>query len=394
MNTTSPAELSELGRSRAEKCVSIYTSLGSANDAKAAAAIRLKNHLPMIEASLGSRGLRAPEIKRFIQPVFDLAQGHLAQIPPCHGLAMFLTETSCRTVPLSIEVDDVAWVGNRFYVRPLIGLLSRACGYWLLSVSQNHVKLFRGDAQTLSEVQVRDLPLSVADVVDNSSHDGTRQVHTGRQGGTIRQDAEYHGQGGLSDHKKANLEKYLRAVDRAIEPLLRADPLPLVFAGVDSLFPIFAQLTHYGQLISERISGNPDLLSPAVLHHRANTLLQPLFDRPQTKALKALDALQGRATVCENVHEILPAAAEGRIKSLFVRDLGPLWGAFDPVSGVVHAQAEQSPECEDLIDRACVEVLNHGGEVFAVSWQELKCGAPMAAILRYESATSSSNQTV
>jgi hypothetical protein len=386
MNTTSREELIELGRGREEICVSIYTSVDVADQGKAAATIRLKNHFPMIEASLAKRGVGPAEIKKILRPIHQLAQQRLADLPPCHGLAMFVTEHSCRSEPLPIEVDDVAWVGRRFYVRPLLGLLRRDRGYWLLSVSQNRARLFHGSANGLVEQALQDLPLGVTDVVDESSHDGTRQAHTARQGGTIRQDAEYHGQGGLADHKKLNIEKYLRAVDRSIEPLLRSDPLPLVFAGVDYLYPMFAELTQCSQILSEHIHGNPDLVSPAQLHERACAILKPFFDRRQSETLVRLNAMQGRPLASDSVHEILPAAADGRVQSLLVHDTGPLWGAFDPVRRTVHAETEQLPDSEDLIDRACVEVLDHGGEVFAVSWQELKSGAPMSAILRYENA--------
>ena len=43
-------------------------------------------------------------------------------------------------------------------------------------------------------------------------------------------------------------------------------------------------------------------------------------------------------------------------------------------------------EGEGLVDRACVEVLAHGGEVFTVGSRRVTRGAPMAAVFRYASA--------
>ncbi len=66
-----------------------------------------------------------------------------------------------------------------------------------------------------------------------------------------------------------------------------------------------------------------------------------------------------------------------------VRQAGPLWGCFDAKQATIHIDHEQLPGSEDLLDRACVEVISHGGEVYSVPSEQIKTGAPMAAIFRY-----------
>ena len=142
----------------------------------------------------------------------------------------------------------------------------------------------------------------------------------------MKQDAAFHGQGGLSDHRKANIKKYFHEVDRALKAYLRGDTATLLFAGVDYLYPLFADVTHHPHLLREHIAENPDRLTAAELHRQAEHLLGPTWDRKQAEALQAIEKGIGSDDVSDEVHVILPAAAAGHVKSLVVRQSGPLWG--------------------------------------------------------------------
>ena len=98
---------------------------------------------------------------------------------------------------------------------------------------------------------------------------------------------------------------------------------------------------------------------------------QILIEVPQYEALRRLTASASRA--CRRLRAV----------AAFLRQAGPLWGTFDAVLGHTHVDQEQVPGSEDLLDRACAEVLLHGGNLYAVPWNQINSGAPMAAIFRY-----------
>jgi len=280
-------------------------------------------------------------------------------------------------------VEEVAWVGNRYYIRPLIPLSKRKGGYWLLAASQNRVRLFQDVDSKLVEVSLQEMPEGIADLLDKDRPDGTEQPHTARLGNNVKKDAAFHGQGGASDYEKDRLVPYFREIDRALGACLHGDSRPLVFAGVDYLFSIFQSVTRYPHLLAQHIAGNPDRLDAARLEEQARAIVQPLAQRAAQEALRKFRGAVGSYNVCDDVQEIIPAAAAGRVESLLVRDCGPLWGEFDAADNVVRLHGEQIPMSEDLLDRACVEVLNHRGEVHAVPRGEIPNGVPMGALYRY-----------
>ena len=93
----------------------------------------------------------------------------LATLPACRGLAAFVSPEGYRFEPLPTEVEDVAWVGPRPYVRPLVGMLCRLHPFWLLAISQNKARLFHGGPHGLTEEHVPQMPSALADAVDTSS---------------------------------------------------------------------------------------------------------------------------------------------------------------------------------------------------------------------------------
>jgi hypothetical protein len=383
MNTLTRNELQALAARRSGPWVSLYETVGTTNEAKHAAVIRLKDRLRECDCALVASGMRPTDARALVAPVSTLIDENLSSVRGCRGIAIWVSPEECRVEPLPFEVEDVAWVGPRPYVRPLFALVQRNQPYWLLAISQNRARLFRGDMHGLIEAHVPDMPTALAEVVDTASRDGTQQAHTAKTGTSVKQDAAFHGQGGMADHRKADLITYFRAVDRAIQEHLHGDSAPLLLAGVDYLYPLFASVTHHAHLLENHVAENPDRLTAEELRRKAEQLLHPLWERQQSEAVRSFEKGLGSYEVSDEVHLILPAAAAGQVKSLIVRQSGPLWGTFDCEQGKVHVDHEQRPGTEDLLDRACVEVLRHGGDVFAVPWQQIKSGAPLAAIFRY-----------
>jgi len=59
------------------------------------------------------------------------------------------------------------------------------------------------------------------------------------------------------------------------------------------------------------------------------------------------------------------------------------WGVFDPDHHEVHLHPEPRSGDEDLLDFAAVHVFLRGGEVYAVTSEEMPDEPPLAAIFHY-----------
>src|SRR4029077_8562969 len=80
--------------------------------------------------------------------------------------------------------------------------------------------------------------------------------------------------------------------------------------------------------------------------------------------------------------EILQAAHDGRIDTLFVARGVRLWGTYDPKARAIRIQENQTTQRkgnEDLLDLAAIQTFQNGGQVYAVPQQEVPGGQEVAA---------------
>jgi hypothetical protein len=163
---------------------------------------------------------------------------------------------------------------------------------------------------------------------------------------------------------------------------------PLVFAGVDYLFPVFKEVCTYDRLLGEAVTGNPELWSATDLHERAWPLIAMLIEERRERDLEKYGDCLGLGRATNQVEEILPAAQLGAVATLFVDPAAELFGVFDAkLADVRMAAAETSGapdgEVENLINLAAVLVLRNSGAVDTPGPERMPSGAPLAAVTRY-----------
>src|SRR5690606_5950914 len=111
-----------------------------------------------------------------------------------------------------------------------------------------------------------------------------------------------------------------RRIDRALQELIGHETAPLVFAGVEYLFPLFKEASQYDDLVEEPLTGNFDQASPTALHTQAWPLVEPRFLRLPEAELKRLHTPQDRRPHSLDLSEILAAASLGGIETLFLAE--------------------------------------------------------------------------
>jgi hypothetical protein len=210
-----------------------------------------------------------------------------------------------------------------------------------------------------------------------------RSVSTAIHG---KEGAVFHGQGAASEHPKDDLLTYFRSIDKALHGFLRDQQAPLLFAGVEYLFPIYCRANRYPHLLERPIAGNKTHVKPEELHRKAVEVLTPYWHRDQSQDLKHLERSAGTDQVSSDLKEILPAAFDGRIEALFVAaDVEP-WGHFDRASGRVELTARHEPGSDELLDLAAQATIRADGRVYAVPSAELPEGRLASASFRHSLA--------
>ncbi len=344
--------------------------------------IVLKNLIHRAEDILARGGMRQKDIDTLLQDAREFASDRSLWHEPRDGRAFFLTPEDSHTFKADIAFPQVAFAGERFLVRPLLPALDGHRRFYILALSKKRVRLFEGDEGGLREMDVPDMPEGMEEALLLDEQEREVQFHSGtpvRAGGSGRRAAIFHGHSAVSSETTEKLKQYFRVVDRVVHEVLRDKDAPLLLAAVEYLIPIYREANSYRHLLDDAILGNPDELTSAQLHERARDLLDRHFEQRLLEDKEELERLSGTASASHDIDKILPAAAEGRVRVLFIGDPeSMLWGRFDPMTGEVETHAEFEVGDAELLDLAAAETLLRGGDVHV-----LPNGADTAAIFRY-----------
>ncbi|MDQ3774135.1 MAG: hypothetical protein M3461_07105 [Pseudomonadota bacterium] len=215
-------------------------------------------------------------------------------------------------------------VEHRFHLKPLFPLISGDGVFYLLALSQNQVRLFRGSRYHISEVILGDeVPRSVAEALGHDLTEEQLQFHTGGVGSPI-----YHAQGAGKDDVKPELRKFLSLLDEGLKKYLSHTGAPLVLAGVDYLLPIYRAVSRYPEVLEEGITGNPETRGGEALHEQAWQLVRPRFNARRSEARERYYAMASQEKSSNRLTEVVVAAVDGRIETLFLANGVRQWGTF------------------------------------------------------------------
>lgn len=381
MDLLNKGEIGTLIDERGNLCVSIYLPTHRMGPETQQDPIRLKNLLKQAEDRLGENELRRNQSDKILGPARGLLDDRVFWQHQSDGLALFASPDTFHTYRLPFSFTELVVVTDRFHVKPLLPLLSGDGRFYVLALSQKQVRLLQGTRHSVGEVNLEDMPTSLAEALSGEERERQLQYHVAAGGSAI-----FHGHGSAGDeseHKK-DLLRYFKQIDKGLQDLVCAERIPLVLAGVDYLLPIYREANTCAQLMDEGIVGNPDGLTAQELHDGAWSILEPHFAGAQARASEKYRGLAGTGKTSDELKDIIPSAYQGRIDSLFVAVGVQQWGVFEANSAELELHEDRQPGDQDLLDLAAVQTLAHAGDVYAVAPNEVPdAPSPVAAVFRY-----------
>lgn len=297
------------------------------------------------------------------------------------GLALFSAPGFFRRHRLSVEAAEEVRIGEVFHLRPLVPVASGE-RFRLLALSQNEVRLFEAGRFSIEELDLAGVPRSLSEAL--AFEDSEKQLQVRSAGG----EGMFHGHGAGEELDKAEVERYLRALDHALRERFGVTSTPLVLATVGYYQPIFASVsTAHSEVVVEVVEGNPERRSAEELHAEA----WPIIDRwsaPAREAeLRRLRDVVGTGMAAADLSTVVLAATAGRVETLFVAPGPPVFGAVDRETATVRVadttDAAGGPLRSDLVDIAVVETVRHAGTLRHAEPGSLPDGAALAALMRY-----------
>jgi Bacterial archaeo-eukaryotic release factor family 3 len=346
--------------------------------------IRLKNLLRAVQQKLEESGMESTDAAELMTPVRELVDDQAFWQTQSDGLAIFFSPEVFRTYRLPAPLDEFVLVNERFHLKPLFTLLAEEQPFYVLAISLKNIRLIEATQHHAQELEIPGVPQSLPEALGDLTRQYS-QFQPGTSAKTVARSPIFHGHGTGEDNLKAEIVQFFNLADKALMKHMDRD-VPVVLAGVEYLLPRYKETTEHPHVLDEGLTGNAEGLSPDELRDKAWEIVEPVLTADRRKAAERYGDLLGTGRASSRYEEILPAAHDGRIDTLFVARGVRLWGSYDEKKREVRLQEDQDvarPGGEDLLDLAAVRTFLNGGKVYAVPQQEVPDGQAMAAVFRY-----------
>ncbi|HEY0510276.1 MAG TPA: hypothetical protein VGH73_00130 [Thermoanaerobaculia bacterium] len=366
--------------------VSIYMPTFRAGAETQQNPIRLKNLLRSVQERLEATGMESAGATEMMAPVRELVEDQAFWQEASDGLALFRTPEAFRAYRLPAAFDELAVVGDRFHLKPLFSLLAEDAPFYVLVLSLKNIRLIAATRHRAEEVALPpDIPRGFNEAMGNLTRQYSQFQQPSVGAKAIARSPIFHGHGTGEDNLKAEIVQFFNLADKALVKHMDREA-PVVLAGVEYLLPRYKETTELPHVLDEGLTGSAEGLSPEELRDKAWEIVEPVLTAGRRKAAELYGDLLGTGRASSRYDEILPAAHDGRIDTLFVARGVRLWGRYDERLREVRLEENQDEQAgggEDLLSLAAEQTFLNGGRVFAVPQQEVPDGQAMAAVFRY-----------
>jgi hypothetical protein len=361
----------ELATCEAPLCLSLFLEVAPGGGEHDQIRIALKNAKAAAEEAIGAAGadgeaVRAVHDRLGALDYDDVAGGHDRRV------AVFIAPDLTEVVDARFAETGVH-CSTRFRLAPLLASLEMTPAHAILVASKDRACFYRREGDTLRKEKVEGMPASLADIEKFSEQQGKGNVHGSEQTGMSGQGKGAPGATGVTHHsmgghdwrrdKEQDLRQYANALINAVQRHLSGSNIPLVVAADEALYGMIRENSEYPFLAREGITKHPDGMDEDRLAEEAASCVgREAWKRRDAAWDKVAMSLgRGDREASDDPADIVTAAAAGRGAHLFARTGATLPGRFDAASLAAEPD-EAGPD--DLVDRAIVETLRNGGDVF------------------------------
>lgn len=345
---------------RAPWCVTIYGDADSwmrGNHSTGAAEAQIRAAAHLLEAAGAPNEILEAIRDQLSQASAPSGAGRVD--PRARAVGIFVTESGAEMFSLASSPASCVVLADRFLVGPLLeGALALLPPVFVLAVSENEVRLVDVSAHPAQMVDVPGLPHDLKGTIAlDLTGDRDTLAH-------LRN----------SEDPKGRLREFARAIDHAVEPVLRHAGAVLVIAAAEPLASIYRLTSSHGLVASSAIVGNhdgdsivelADLAAPVIERHRRETL---------EAQLTRFAELPTRGLVLTELDEIADAARDGAVDTLLIdmdRRIPMPRAAFGRLISI------------DRTDEIVRDALSSNATIVPVQPSDLPTPDPVAAVLRY-----------
>ncbi|MFO7673510.1 MAG: hypothetical protein R6V74_07375 [Lutibacter sp.] len=365
-------------------CVSIYLPMhkdGKEQNERIAQAT-LKQCLKEVQKDLERHEMNSQDIKNYLKPIEALISNIELWRNPSDGLAIFLDKNGLNyyTLPVSFEIKTT--VSDHFFLMPLLPLYHEDDEYYLLELSQDYVKLYEANKYGYQDIYIEDFaPTQLEEAV---GFDFKQNMLQFRGGQSFQGSEVYHGKGPGKDDVKKELFTYFRTIDNGINKIISNKKAPLIIACADPIFGLYKEANTYPNLLENYIAGDSEFKNKTKLHKKSWKLVHPYFNKLKENKLLQYKELYHTPKTSYQISEIVPAAINGKIDTLFIENGKDEFGVFNLQTNRLMIRKKTELNNASLSDLSAVSTFLQGGKVYFLTSEEMPdAGHPMNALLRY-----------
>lgn len=337
--------------------LSIYFPAGTlpGDDAKARGFLR--DTLDSLRERISDEEESSSETRDFLCSMEKFARGKekdtLFWSHQLGGVALFADSCGIRLLEVRKRFLPAMYFSTHWHLTPLLELGANVDRYWLIALGRRRIAFYQGSRLGIRKVG---LPDATPPAIPDAAPSGKR---------------------------RRQLKRFFDEVDEEAALVFEGSGAPLLLAGNDEYLPIYREVCRYTHLSGQKISGNPEDLTPDELHAHASEALRSEFGQSRKRELLKIREKLECNLVHTEIRDVLAAAEEGRVAALMAPGDAVCWGRFDPDSGEVETLPETDFHGRDLYQEAAEKTLLHGGELFYLESSKMPHGKAICAELRY-----------
>ncbi|MFG0284651.1 MAG: hypothetical protein ACF8R7_09540 [Phycisphaerales bacterium JB039] len=362
-------ELSELMNHADRPLVSLLLPTHAAGKDKREDPIRFKNLTAAAETELERKLLKPPAVDRLLAPARDLLENRSFWNRGSGSVAMFLAPGFSRLYSPPVELPERMVVGTRFEISPLLPALHDGGPFYILAISGDGWRLLQCTRHSSVRVDLPGAPASLEEAMAVSEPTPSLQGHTADRPAGART-RMFHGHGVGSDGRAEEITEYLRQVQRAAGRLLRPTGRPLVIAATRERAAMLHDIAGYGEMAPEPIEGVPDHTPDEELRARGWDIVADRYDAELKRRISRYHDLRETDRVTTRIEAAIPAAACGRVDTVFAAADRPIWGTM-PTPCDLERHDTRQPGDIDLVNEVVALTMLRGGSAYIRPADEL-----------------------
>ena len=380
MDQLTQAQVLNLLDQEAQPSVSIFIPTQKKSPESHQNPIRFGNAIKKARTDLQKADLVNHQIKEQITLAEKLFDNDDFWMHQGHGLAIFISQDAIHHYRLSIPVPEQVFVTTHFVVRPLLPLLTTNGKYFILTLSQNNIKLYEATRDSIDKRFLEEIPTSMEEAIEHE--DLQKYLHMSSKSKSSHAGVS-HGQGPGDENIKKDIAEFLNLVENGITQMLQGEYAPLVICGVEYLASMYRKINKYKYLVDQTIEGNLENESKQSIHQKSWEIVRDEFKRAEQEALDKYAELAGTGKTSANIEKIVTAAHNGQVETLFILRDHIEWGQYNLAKRQATKHQDNQKGDRDLLDLAAFYTLKASGMVYSLKPGEMIKNKTATAVLRY-----------